>query len=91
MSSCLEQFNPERLDQVLERCNATVEAHPDAPGPLSERSLVHSLRGDSKSACIDVQAAIARLNERSTDPLLQKELTVRQAACKQVRTMDANG
>ena len=87
----MEQFNPERLDQVLERCNATVQAHPDAPGPLSERSLVHSLRGASRSACSDVKAAIALLNDRSTDPLLQKELTVRQAACKQERTIDASG
>ena len=90
----MEQFNPERLDQALERCNATVQAHPDSPGPLSERSLVHSLRGDSRSACSDVKAAIALLNDRkptSTDPLLQKELTVRQAACKQERTIDASG
>ena len=93
-SSCLEQFKPDRLDQVLERCNETVKQHPDMPGPLSERSLVHSLRGDDKSACTDVKAALALLENRnssSSDPLLRKELAVRQATCKQLRTMDASG
>ena len=93
-SSCLEQFKPDRLDQVLERCNQAVQQHPDQPGPLSERSLVHSLRGDAKSACADVKAALALLNRRSpssSDPLLQRELAVRQATCKQLRTMDASG
>ena len=93
-SSCLEQFKPDRLEQVLERCNETVKQHPDMPGPLSERSLVHSLRGDDKSACTDVKAALTlleRRNSSSRDPLLRKELAVRQATCKQLRTMDASG
>ena len=90
----MEQFKPDRLDQVLERCNETVKQHPAMPGPLSERSLVHSLRGDAKSACTDVNAALALLessNSSSSDPLLRKELAVRQAPCKQLRTMDASG
>ena len=94
VKSCLEGFKPDRLDQVLERCNAMVKDHPDHPAPLSERSLVHNLRGDSQQACVDVQAAITLLNRNdssSTDPLLTKELAVRQAACKQARTIDANG
>ena len=92
--SCLEEFKADRLDRVLERCNAVVQDHPDHPAPLSERSLVHNLRGDSKKACVDVRAALTLLNRNdtfSTDPLLKKELEVRQAACKQVRTMDAKG
>ena len=79
---------------MLERCNETVREHPDLPGPLSERSLVHSLRGDTRSACSDVRAALVLLESNSSsssDPLLQKELAVRQATCRQLRTMDASG
>ena len=91
MSGCLEDFQTNHLDKVLERCNASVEAQPDQPGPRSDRALVHSLRGDTQRACADVAKALALLSQASSsqnDPFLRQELTVRQTACKQQRTID---
>lgn len=90
---CLEDFQTNRLEQVLERCDASVKAHPNQPGPRSDRALVHSLRGDRQRACADVDEGLkllARLPSGNDDPLLRQELTVRQAACRQQRTIDAS-
>lgn len=97
VSGCLEQFKAENLDEVLRRCNASVAAHPDEPGPLSERALVLSLKGETTRACADVAKGLKLLersgqhNQSSSNPMLRYELDVRHAACKQDRTIDANG
>ena len=98
VSGCLEQFNAENLDEVLLKCNSIISAHPDKPGPLSERALVLSLKGETTRACADVAKGLKLLRRtdqsnqgRSSDPMLLYELNVRHIACKQDRTIDANG
>ena len=98
ISGCLEKFKIDNLEKVLSRCDATVDAYPDEAGPLSDRALVLSLKGDNKQACADVARGLLLLermepqdSDNASNAMLQYELSVRQAACKQERTMDANG
>lgn len=70
-----------------------MKAHPDQPGPRSDRALIYSLRGNHQRACADIEAGLkllARLPSENEDPLLRQELTVRQTACRQQRTIDAS-
>ena len=85
--SCLEDFTSKRLSAVLERCNTIVGSMPGQPEPLRDRALVLSLNGQHDQACSDVQQAKGLLTAAS-DPMLVHELTVRQATCKQRRTID---
>ena len=98
--SCLEQFKADRLDEVLARCDTTVDDHPEQAEPLSDRALVHSLKGNWNLACTDVRKALSLLNSAGDNtttantqasPILLHELSVRQTVCKQLRTMDDNG
>ena len=98
ITGCLEQFKAEKLDRVLEACDAAVTAHPNAPGPLSDRALVLSLKGERKRACADVAKGLKLLQHSdqptkvsSSDPMLHYELNVRHTACRQDRTIDAKG
>lgn len=85
--SCLEDFALNRLSDVLERCNTMVGSMPGQPEPLRNRALVLSLDGQHDRACGDVKQAMDLLTATS-DPMLLHELTVRQATCKQRRTID---
>ncbi|MEB3246496.1 MAG: hypothetical protein VKJ63_01380 [Synechococcus sp.] len=84
--SCLEDFASNRLSAVLERCNAMVDSMPGQPEPLRDRALVLSLNGQHDRACSDVEQAKGLLTAAS-DPMLRHELTVRQATCKQRRSI----
>ena len=46
-----------------------------------------TLLGQQEQACRDVEQAIALMDDRA-DPMLRHELTVRQATCKQRRTIN---
>ena len=86
-SSCLEDLASYQLRSALQRCNNSVEAFPDQPEPWRDRSLVQTLLGQHDQACRDVEQAIGLVDDRA-DPMLRHELTVRQATCKQRRTIN---
>lgn len=86
-SSCLESLSSNQLVSSLERCNASVEAFPNQPEPWRDRSLVHTLIGNHDQACRDVEQAITRMYDNA-DPMLRHELNVRQATCKQRRSIN---
>ena len=86
-TSCLEDLVSHQLATTLERCNASVEAFPDQPEPWRDRSLVQTLIGNHEQACRDVEQAIGLMND-SADPMLRHELNVRQATCKQRRSIN---
>ena len=48
---------------------------------------MQTLLGQHDQACRDVEQAIALMDDR-TDPMLRHELKVRQATCKQRRTIN---
>ena len=86
-TSCLENLVSHQLSSTLERCNASVEAFPEQPEPWRDRSLVQTLIGNHDQSCRDVEQAIGLLNDRA-DPMLRHELNVRQATCKQRRSIN---
>ena len=86
-SSCLESLSSKQLVASLDRCNASVEAFPDQPEPWRDRSVVQTLMGHHDQACRDVEQAIARMDDNA-DPMLRHELNVRQATCKQRRSIN---
>jgi hypothetical protein len=93
LGDCLKQVELKRLRRALERCNEVVEAHPKAPQPLNERALLHSLAGDTTAACRDSQAAAQRLKalpaSPEPDPLLVKEINMREKNCRELTTAPA--
>ena len=86
-TSCLEYLVSHQLSSTLERCNASVEAFPEEPELWRDRSLVQTLIGNHEQACRDVEQAIGLLND-AADPMLRHELNVRQATCKQRRSIN---
>ena len=86
-SSCLEDLASNQLRSALQRCNNSVETFPDQPEAWRDRSLVQTLLGQHDQACRDVEQAIA-LMDNGSDPMLRHELEVRQATCKQRRTIN---
>ena len=86
-TSCLEDLVSHQLSSTLERCNASVEAFPEEPELWRDRSLVQTLIGNHDQACRDVEQAIGLLND-AADPMLRHELNVRQATCKQRRSIN---
>jgi len=86
-TSCLEDLVSHQLSSTLERCNTSVEAFPEEPEPWRDRSLVQTLIGNHDQACRDVEQAIGLLND-AADPMLRHELNVRQATCKQRRSIN---
>ena len=97
ISGCLDHFGLDDLDDVLSQCDATVQAHPNEPAPLSDRAFVLSLKGNVQQACADVERGLQFIRHNSNgphraanDPMLHHELKVRQAVCKQQRTIDGN-
>ena len=83
----MEDLASKQLHSALQRCNGSVGAFPDQPEPWRDRSLVHTLLGQHDQACRDVEKAIALIDNRA-DPMLRHELKVRQATCKQRRTIN---
>ncbi len=100
--SCLEEFESNKVDEALNRCNARVRSNPGVIAPLNDRALVLSLAGQHDLACADVETALELLRRdlpassssksksNDADPMLRHELEVRQATCKQRRTIEAS-
>ena len=86
-SNCLESLSSKQLVSSLQQCDASVETFPDQPEPWRDRSLVQTLMGNHDQACRDVKQAIARMDDNA-DPMLRHELNVRQATCKQRRSIN---
>ncbi len=85
VSDCLLEVDLDRLPKAIKRCNRIVEAFPEEAGPLNDRYVLHSLAGDDAAACRDIAAAAALARRRpadSLDPLLRRDLELRQAACR---------
>jgi len=84
-SDCLLEVDLDRLPEAIKRCNRVVTAFPAEPGPLNDRYVLHSLAGDDPAACRDIARAAALARKRpadSLDPLLRRDLELRQAACR---------
>lgn len=86
VDDCLTNVELARLDRALQRCDRVVAAFPRDPQPRNERFLLHSLKGDETAACRDIREA-ARLARAMPagrlDPLLQRELRLRVASCRE--------
>ena len=87
--SCLEAFRADELEAVLARCDSAVNAKPEEPAARSDRALVLNLLGRTSQACENVAQALKLQQEQraEVEPMLRHELNVRQAACRQERTM----
>jgi hypothetical protein len=82
---CLQEVKLERLKEALTRCDQVVALFPADPGPLNDRFLLHTLAGDEEAACRDITRAVAlarKLPAAKLDPLLSKDLSLRQASCR---------
>lgn len=89
IESCLERFETESIDQSLQTCNKAIADSPDQPKLLRDRSLLLTIAGKTGEACTDVASALILVDRSSdgVDPMLRHELQVRQATCRQFRTM----
>ncbi|HCX52706.1 MAG: hypothetical protein CBD65_01225 [Synechococcus sp. TMED205] len=77
------------MEAVLDRCDAAVNETPEDPAARSDRALVLNLLGRTAQACENVAQAIQLQQQQgdAVEPMLRHELSVRQAACRQERTM----
>ncbi len=91
--ACLEELDLSELDQALNRCNQVVAAHSTDPGPLTDRSLLHTLMGQLELACVDVDKALLLIKRQgqTADPMVRHELNVRHTSCKQRASMAGKG
>ena len=89
VGSCLERFEAESIDQSLQTCNKAITDSPNQPELLRDRSVLLTIAGKTQAACVDVTNALTLLDRSSgrVDPMLRHELQVRQATCRQFRTM----
>ncbi|WP_259738978.1 hypothetical protein [Synechococcus sp. CS-205] len=89
---CLDEVRVDALDQALERCDRVVDTFPRAARPLSDRFVLHTLRGDHGRACQDIEKAAALLRSASDgkpsapegDPQLVTDIRVRQESCRDI-------
>jgi hypothetical protein len=82
---CLRVVKLKRIGEAIRRCDQVVAEFPDDPLPLNERFLLHSLAGDNAAACRDIEKAAALAAKQPADridPLLRKDLELRQASCQ---------
>lgn len=82
---CLQDLKMDRLKDALQRCDRVVAAFPRDPRPLNDRSLIHTLAGDDRSACRDIARAVKlsrALPPARLDSMLRQDLKVRSEACR---------
>ena len=91
-TSCLKQYQVSESNRALQACDDAIAANPDQPELLRDRALIYTLKGQHQKACTDVAAGLKLIRESTApvDPMLSHELDVRQATCKQARTIAGN-
>jgi hypothetical protein len=85
-NDCLREVTLEELPAALRRCDASVQAFPTDPRPLSERSVLHSLGGDQAAACRDIKQAAQLLRQqgnRADDAQLAIDIRIRLEGCQE--------
>ncbi|MCP9885440.1 hypothetical protein KBY97_09950 [Synechococcus sp. ATX 2A4] len=83
---CLREVTLEELPAALQRCDASVQAFPSDPRPLSERSVLHSLGGDQAAACRDIERAALLLRQqggKAVDGQLAIDIRIRLEGCQE--------
>lgn len=86
VDDCLTSVELANLDRAIQRCDKVVAAFPGQPQPLSERFLLHWLKGEETAACRDIRQANAlarRLPPIKLDRQLRRDLELRLASCSQ--------
>ena len=89
---CLDEVKVDRLDQALERCDKVVSAFPLEARPLSDRFVIHTLRGEQARACQDIDRAAELLKATGNGkpakdadaPQLVTDIRVRQESCRDI-------
>ncbi|MCX5931700.1 MAG: hypothetical protein NTW83_07700 [Cyanobacteria bacterium] len=87
---CLDEVKVDRLDQALERCDRVVSSYPRQARPLSDRFVIHTLRGEQGRACQDIDRAAELIKANGDgsppaeagDPQLVTDIRVRQESCR---------
>jgi hypothetical protein len=82
---CLREVRLDRLEKAIDLCDRVVAKFPGDPAPLNDRFLLHSLAGNEAAACRDIARAVelaGKLPPERLDPLLRKDLELRQAGCR---------
>jgi len=84
INSCLELIGNHNLEVALEICNKTIERLPGNPELLSERSLIYTLTGEAKLACLDAKNALKMIKEKNKkiDPLTKYQIDIRHSSCR---------
>ena len=85
-NDCLREVTLEELPAALRRCDASVQAFPTDPRPLSERSVLHSLGGDQAAACRDIKQVAQLLRQqgnRADDAQLAIDIRIRLEGCQE--------
>ena len=83
---CLRTVKLEDLPGALRQCDRVVAAFPKDPLPLNERFLLHTLAENDRAACNDIQRAAELARQAPPgrlDAVLRRELTLRQADCRE--------
>ncbi|WP_094511167.1 hypothetical protein [Synechococcus sp. MW101C3] len=83
---CLREVKLAELPAALQRCDASVQAFPTDPRPLSERSVLHSLGGDQEAACRDIERAAQLLRQQGNqaeDSQLTIDIRIRLEGCQE--------
>ncbi len=94
---CLDEVKVDQLDEALERCDKVVNAFPIEARPLSDRFVIHTLRGEQTKACQDIDRAAELLKATSNgkpakdaeDPQLVTDIGVRQESCRDIPSATA--
>ncbi len=94
---CLDEVKVDQLDEALERCDKVVNAFPLEARPLSDRFVIHTLRGEQTRACQDIDRAAELLKATSNgkpakdaeDPQLVTDIGVRQESCRDIPSATA--
>ena len=83
---CLSEVKLANLKEAIARCDKVVAAFPKDPLPLNERFLLHTLAENDRAACNDIQRAAELARQAPPgrlDAVLRRELTLRQADCRE--------
>jgi hypothetical protein len=94
---CLDEVKVDRLDRALKRCDQVVSTFPRLARPLSDRIVIHTLRGEQNLACRDIERAAELIRASADgqapaeagDPQLVTDIRVRQESCRDIQPAPA--